>query len=165
MSKEHTRKFEVVSNKHRKYPDVGIQLPKRATKNSAGYDLRTPVAFELEPNSKVTVHTDVKADMYPDEMLICIPRSSVGMKKHCILTNTIGLIDSDYFENEENDGNICLSLKNIGDETVTFEENERICQCVFLKYLTVEDEDIIDAVRKGGIGHTNKNEEKENKEK
>lgn len=150
------RKFELVADKFRQYPNNKITLPKRTTKSSAGYDICTPIAFMLKPGERITVKTDIKVSMYDDEMLIIIPRSSVGIKKGCVLSNTIGLIDADYYSNEYNDGNIHIALHNIGDEEVAFSAGERICQGVFIKYLAVENEPRIMKKRTGGIGSTGK---------
>ena len=151
------RGFSVVSDKHRKHKDKEIILPQRATDRSAGYDICTPVQIILPPKQNVVVATDIKAFMEKDEVLIIHIRSSVGIKKKIFLTNITGVIDSDYFENEENDGNIHLALTNNGDETVVFAEGERIAQGIFMNYLPVEDvKSNSNNKRVGGIGSTNR---------
>lgn len=150
------RGFEVVRDEFRFYPSKEIVLPTRGTKNSAGYDIRIPVDMSIPPHSEIKVMTDVKAYMQEDEVLLLTVRSSIGIKKHLMLSNTIGVIDSDFYSNESNDGNICLALRNTSSEYVKLEKNERVCQGIFVKYLTVDNEDENLEVRSGGIGSTNK---------
>lgn len=149
------RGFEVVADKYRKHPNVDIQLPTRATQHSAGYDFYSPVTAVINPNEQVIIWTDVKAYMQPDEVLLILPRSSIGIKRGLILANTIGVIDSDYYNNPENDGNIAICLKNLNPhQTVVIEKGEKIAQGIFVKYLLV-DNDNTTVKRKGGIGSTN----------
>ena len=150
------RGFEVVKDEFRFYPNCEIVLPTRGTKHSAGYDIYAPVTFEIPPHQEIKVMTDVKAYMQEDEVLLLTVRSSIGIKKHLMLSNTIGVIDSDFYSNESNDGNICLALRNMSNEYVKIEKGERVCQGIFVKYLTIDNEDENLKVRSGGIGSTNK---------
>lgn len=130
------------------------QIPKRGTSKSAGYDFHTPIDFTLEPGNQIIIPTMIKAYMGYDQVLTMHIRSSIGIKKNVILTNCTGIIDSDYYSNEDNDGNICLALLNLGNETVHFRTGDRIAQGIFMKYL-ITDDDKSDLTRKGGIGSTN----------
>ena len=58
----------------------------------------------------------IKAYMKDDERLEIVVRSSMGGK--FMLANTQGWIDSDYYENEDNDGNIGIFLKNISNKKI-----------------------------------------------
>ena len=150
-----TRGFKIVSDEFRKHPDVNIQLPKRGTKKSAGYDICTPVDIIIPPNGiSDAIQTDIKAYMLEDEVLEIVPRSSIGFKKGLMLINTVGIIDSDFYSNPDNDGNIGFKFKNLTDETVEIKAGERILQGIFRKYLTTED-DFCETERVGGIGSTN----------
>lgn len=148
------RGFEVVSDKFRKYPDCEIILPCRATNFSAGYDICCNESFNLMPGSTIVLYTDVKSKMKSDEVLKVYIRSSIAIKKDTILINKVGIIDSDYYSNPKNDGNILLPLKNIGNVFQSFEKGERIAQGIFQKYLYIEN-DFINTVREGGVGSTN----------
>lgn len=149
-----TRGFEVVLDKFRKHPYVDIQLPKRGTKKSAGYDICTPVDIIIPPNGiSDAIQTDLKAYMLEDEVLEIVPRSSIGFKKGLMLINTVGIIDSDYYSNTDNDGNIGFKFKNLTDKTVEIKAGERILQGIFKKYLTTDYDDC-DIERMGGIGST-----------
>ena len=149
-----TRGFEIVSDEFRKHPNVNIQLPKRGTKKSAGYDICTPVDIIIPPNGiSDAIQTDLKAYMLEDEVLEIVPRSSIGFKKGLMLINTVGIIDSDYYSNPDNDGNIGFKFKNLTDKAVEIKAGERILQGIFKKYLTT-DYDNCDIERMGGIGST-----------
>ena len=112
MSKN-TRRFEEVNNKKNKEETL---LPLRGTKTSAGYDFHTPVDLEIKPGEKVMFFTDVKAKMNKNEVLLLDIRSSMGIKRDLMIGNTIGVIDSDYYGNPDNDGNIGICLRNLKPE-------------------------------------------------
>lgn len=72
-----------------------------------------------------------------------------------MLINTVGVIDSDYYSNKDNDGNIGFKLKNLTDEEVIIEAGEKIIQGIFSKYLKTDDDNTLEE-RTGGIGSTGK---------
>lgn len=147
------RCFEIVKDEFRKNSNVDIKLPTRATEHSAGYDFYSPIDITIQPNESVMIWTDIKANMYYDNALLLIPRSSMG-KHPIMISNTVGLIDSDYYNNESNDGNIGFRLLNIGSTPYEIKIGDRIGQGVFIKYGTVKNDDAI-GVRSGGFGSTN----------
>lgn len=148
------RGFEVVDDKFRKHPDVDIQLPVRGDRRSAGYDIRIPTRVVIKPDAKVVVPTDIKAFMQDDEVLELHVRSSIGIKRGVVLSNITGIIDSSYYSNVDNDGNICLALWNTSDVDVVLEAGERVCQGIFKKYLIAGDDNCLSEERVGGIGST-----------
>ena len=103
------RGFEFVKSDKRK--SDYHHIPTRSTTNSAGYDFYCDKNYEVKPNEIIKIWTDIKAYMQSDEFLMLDVRSSMGGK--FMLANTIGIIDSDYYSNEDNDGNIGIFLKNI----------------------------------------------------
>ena len=149
---KHKRGFEPVTENKRK--NKYYHLPTRGTKNSAGYDFYSPDEYIVKPNEIVKIWTDIKAYMQSNEFLMLNVRSSMGGK--FMLANTIGIVDSDYYSNIDNDGNIGFFLKNISDQTQLIKQGERIGQGVFIKYLKIDNDDTI-SERKGGIGSTNEN--------
>jgi dUTP pyrophosphatase len=151
--KEKIRGFEIVSDEHRKH-DCEIKLPVRASKGSSGYDFFSNEDVLLLPDEKHWFWTDIKTYMLEDENLEIYVRSSSGIKKDLRLANTVGIIDSDYYENIKNDGNICICLKNTGKNNVQIEKYERIAQGIFKKFLKTDGDDSTD-IRVGGIGSTN----------
>ena len=156
------RKFEVISYEQYEkdlkdkcmYSD--ITLPSRSTKNSAGYDFKSPISFELNPGEIIKVPTGIKACMNEDEFLAILVRSSMGFKYNIRLCNQVGIIDSDYYNNEGNEGHIYIALQNEGDKIFKANIGDNIAQGIFLKYNTVDEEEEITSSRTGGMGSTNK---------
>ena len=147
------RGFEIVSEAHQKDCTHGI-LPVRATQGSAGYDFSTPIEVTIPAQGKKVVWTNIKSYMQQDEVLMIYVRSSIGIKRGLTLSNGTGIIDSDYYSNEGNDGNIGICLSNNTAEDVVLAAEERIAQGVFLTYLAA-DGDTITETRIGGIGSSN----------
>ena len=148
------RGFEIAKG----FEYAGINLPVRSTKNSAGYDIEaaedvTIPAFKLG-QKPVLVKTGLKAYMQSDEVLILANRSSNPGKKGLILANSIGVVDSDYYGNPDNDGHIMFAFFNFKDEDIEIKKGDRIGQGMFQKYL-VTDNDIAGGERTGGFGSTN----------
>lgn len=145
------RGFEIVST----YSDDEISLPMRKTVDSAGYDIEAAETVTIQPKSLVIVKTGLKAFMGYDEYLAIHIRSSLAFKRHLMLVNSTGIIDSDYYNNEDNEGHIMIGLYNFGEQVVTIEKGERIAQGIFSKYL-ITNEDNASGIRSGGIGSTGK---------
>ena len=144
------RGFKVVKAEMRKSDHV--HYPTRGSVNSAGYDFYADKDYTIAPNEIIKVWTDIKAYMQPDEFLMLDVRSSMGGK--FMLANTIGIIDSDYYENPDNDGNIGIFLKNISNETQHIKCDDKIAQGIFIEYLKIDNDKTIEE-RKGGFGSTN----------
>ncbi len=143
-------KFDFVKN----HADTA-KLPKRSTSGSAGYDFVSPVSFSLKSGDFHMVFTDIKAYMPEDMVLMIYPRSSMGIKRHVVPANLTGIIDSDYVDNLDNEGNIGICLYNYGKETQEIKAGERIAQGIFVKFNTV-DNDAANKKREGGYGSTGK---------
>lgn len=161
------RKFEVISKKQFdidfcnfdvNYDD--LLLPKRNTKYSAGYDFYIPFDIEIKPGEIVKIPTGIKSSMEEDEFLGIYIRSSLGFKYNIRLCNQVGIIDYDYYNNIDNEGHIFVKLKNEGDVSLYLKKNDRFVQGIFQRYYTVENEGEISNNRVGGIGSTNKGDEK-----
>lgn len=149
------RRFEIVSDNFIKYENKNITLPRRATKHSVGYDFYSPIDYTLKPNETKLIFTNVKATFNEDEGLILAVTSGMG-KRGVILANGIGVIECDYYGNESNDGNLGFMLHNIGEEDYVIKCGDKIGQGFFIKYYTVDNEEEITEIRKGGFGSTNK---------
>ena len=145
-------RFEIVDDKFRK--NETAQLPLRATAHSVGYDFFSPVDIEIPPMSAAMIWTDVKVRFGPDEALLINVRSSMG-KQPVMLANTQGWIESDYYSNPDNDGNIGIRLFNLGQTPYKIERGQRFAQGMFIKYLIAENCNS-DSERVGGIGSTGK---------
>ena len=134
----------------------GIKLPKRATTGSAGYDFYTPEGFSLKPGEAIKIPTGIRAKMDEGWVLKIYPRSGLGFKFRLQLNNTVGIIDSDYY-NSDNEGHIQIKMTNDSKEgkNVEISAGTGFAQGIFLEYgITVDDE--ADAVRNGGFGSTTK---------
>ena len=161
------RKFEKISFKQFK-KDVSndrklydsIELPKRSTTSSAGYDIKSITAGIIKPGKSMVFKTGLKVCFNEDETFLLIDRSSVGYKYDVVLSNAVGVVDSDFYNNEDNEGHFSVKLINHGEKDFEVKVGDRIAQGIFMKYLTVDNEEMIENKRKGGIGSTNKKEEK-----
>ena len=173
-----TRGFEVV----KKYQDQEINLPRRQTLASAGYDIEAAEditipsiwrlnfvrIFRLIRNGHqlyerdyemvdqilkpLLVPTGLKAYMPEDEVLILANRSSNTFKRNLALPNGIGVIDSDYYNNEKNEGEIYFQLINYGVRPLKIKKGERIGQGIFMPYLKADNDDPVQRQRLGGFG-------------
>lgn len=150
------RGFEIIKDEHRKHSDIEIQLPTRGDSRSAGYDFYSNETVVLQPKQSHLFWTDVKSYMLDDEVLSIHVRSSIGTKKDLMLKNTTGIIDSSYYENVSNDGNIGICLVNMGDKIQKIEKGERIAQGIFTKYLIADDDICLKLERTGGFGSSGK---------
>lgn len=155
-------KFEKVSEEQFKkdceknswYSTGEVKIPVRATKGSAGYDFYSPVDFRLRAGRTIVIPTGIRCEMNPDYALFIMPRSGLGFKYQIFLSNTLGLIDSDYY-NSDNEGHIMIKLFNQGEKELHIKEGEKFCQGVFLPYgITINDE--CNGERNGGFGSTGK---------
>ena len=132
------------------------ELPKRATKNAAGYDFFNPVQITIPAHSMKLVTTGIKAK-FPDYFCLKLyNRSSNPKKKGLVLINGVGVVDADYYENPDNDGDIGFMFYNIKDEDVTLEPGEKLGQGVFELYGTLTNETEVTDERTSGWGSTGK---------
>jgi dUTP pyrophosphatase len=168
------RDFEVVK---RLEDRNDIILPKRSTKCAAGYDffaqedivipssiipnflnisrniITREQSLEIGRITPVLVRTGIKAYMPDNEVLMLANRSSNPKKLGLILANSVGIIDSDYYENEDNDGEIAFAFYNLFPIAVKIAKGEKIGQGIFMNF-NKTDSDVADDVRSGGFGST-----------
>lgn len=133
-----------------------IKLPERATKGSAGYDFYSPFDFTLKAGESVVIPTGIRVKIVNGWFLGCYPKSGLGFKYRVQLDNTVGIIDSDYF-NGENEGHILIKITNASNEnkTLTVKQGQGIVQGIFTEFgITVDDK--CEGVRFGGFGSTEK---------
>jgi len=127
-------------------------LPKRATKSSCGYDFYAIEDMILHPGEIIKIPTGYKAKFNEDEMLMLVVRSSMGFKYNVRMCNQLGIIDSDYYNNSDNEGHIWVALQNEGNIDYEIKKGTAYCQGIFVKYLTCGDE--VNEERISGIGST-----------
>lgn len=129
------------------------KLPERSTGKSAGYDFYVPEDTVCKAHEITMVKTGVKAYFPEDEMLLLFNRSSNPKKKGLIILNGVGVVDADYYNNPDNEGEIAGLFYNMLDEDVFLKAGEKMMQGIFVKYGTV-DNDNASGERTGGFGST-----------
>jgi len=132
-----------------------IILPQRKTKFSAGYDFHMPFSFELQPHDTLVVATGIKCSLDNDKVLQIYPRSGLGFKYGVGLVNTVGIIDSDYI-NADNEGHIVIKIHNPSEEIVELNVGDAFAQGIITQYFTTRtDKSDTKKLRTGGFGSTN----------
>lgn len=160
---------EAFSNKQIENLYNDIKLPCRATSFSAGYDIYAPFEFILKPNCVIKIPVGIRVSISDGWFLGIVPRSGLGFKYFETLANSIGIIDSDFF-NSDNEGHIMVKIVNrspiedvrtsmlIGEYskyTMKVEKGKAFVQGIFLPFgITVNDD--ANGVRNGGFGSTDK---------
>ena len=131
-----------------------INLPKRATTGSAGYDFYSPIDFTLQSHQTIKIPTGIRCKMEKGWVLKCYPRSGLGFKYRLQLNNTVGIIDSDYYYSD-NEGHIFLKLTNDTNEAklLKIKIGEGIAQGIFVEYGITYDDNVKE-IRNGGFGST-----------
>ena len=145
------RVFEVISL----YEGTDIEIPQRGTHFSAGYDLKSAETVVIGAGETVLIPTGLKARFPLDEFLAIYPRSSVAGKYGITLANCVGIVDSDYYNNTDNEGHIQVLLKNTSTVDYVVKKGDRIAQAIFQRFQTTGD-DRPRTVRTGGFGSTGK---------
>ena len=130
-----------------------VNLPKRKTKQSAGYDIESAVNVVINPGETKLIPTGIKVYMDENEWLGIYIRSSLAIKYGLILANSVAVIDSDYYNNPDNEGHLMVAVYNTKDEPFHVNKGDRVAQGIFTKYLTTDD-DHAEGVRTGGVGST-----------
>ena len=132
------------------------RLPERSTMFSAGYDFFNPVRVVIAPHSLQLVKTGIKS-YFPNYLALKLyNRSSNAKKKGVFLANGVGIVDADYYNNPDNDGEIGFMFYNFTDEETVFEAGDKLGQGVFEKFYTISDEKEITNERQSGWGSTGK---------
>ena len=168
------RGFEVIS----KYEGKGLSIPKRSTANSAGYDFEASEDIVIPSLAKsfyvhnlnhglltdvektdlikrvkpVLVPTGIKAYMGENEFLQLANRSSNPIKHQLVLPNGVGIIDSDYYNNENNEGHIYFQFIHFGLTDHVVKKGDRIGQGIFMPFLKADVDKESGKVRSGGFG-------------
>lgn len=131
-----------------------VELPRRATAGSAGYDFFAPYDITLAPGETAKIPTGIRVRIDEGWVLKLYPRSGLGFKYRLQLNNTVGIIDSDYY-NSDNEGHIFIKITNDSNEgkTLSIPAGSGFAQGIFVEYgITVDDS--ADGVRNGGFGST-----------
>lgn len=151
------RKFAKIRDEFLKYGQKAedIKMPVRATKHSVCYDCYSPIDKVIMPGETETIFLNVKAYCNHDEGFALATTSGMG-KREMMVSQGLGIIEGDYADNDNNDGNIGFMLFNHGKNPYEIKAGDKIGHIYFFKFLTVDDEEEITTVRTGGFGSTNK---------
>ena len=174
-------KFEKVS----RFAEIDLPMPVRKTAQSAGYDfvvaediiippykelvekmeehkpvflanLNDTAAAVKEAGAKVSlVSTGMKCQLDEGTYLELSVRSSCPLKHWLILGNSVGIIDADYYNNPDNEGEIFFQIYNLSPFNIQIKKGEAIGQAIILPYGVTED-DVAGGERTGGFGSTSK---------
>lgn len=156
-----TRGFELISDKQIQKDfnnglENNIKLPKRSTKESAGYDVFAPFDIYLNPGDDVKIPTGIRAYMQTGEVLLVFPRSGLGFNYYTRLANGTGIIDGDYYYSD-NEGHIFVKLRNEGDKALFIKQGDAFAQMIFMPFLLADGDSFDEGnVRNGGFGSTDK---------
>ena len=134
-----------------------IKLPERSTKFSAGYDFYALEDILVPGKGVITyVKTGVKVKLAEDEFLMLCNRSSNPKKKELVLMNGVGIVDSDYYGNPDNDGEICFAFSSLNETGSFIKKGEKIGQGIIQKFIKAENDNSSNStvVRAGGFGST-----------
>lgn len=155
-------KFEKISYEQAKIDGLenywdNLKLPRRATMDSAGYDIFAPYDFTLYPGKEIKFPTGMKIKLDKSKFLMIVPRSGLGFKYGVQLSNTVGIIDADYYNNPKNEGHIWVKLSypilDKHQQPLTIHAGDAVCQGIILPFYKLEN-DTTDETRNGGFGST-----------
>lgn len=155
-------RFEKISYEQAKIDGLenywdNLKLPRRATMDSAGYDIFAPYDFTLYPGKEIKFPTGMKIKLDKSKFLMIVPRSGLGFKYGVQLSNTVGIIDADYYNNPKNEGHIWVKLSypilDKHQQSLTIHAGDAVCQGIILPFYKLEN-DTTDETRNGGFGST-----------
>lgn len=146
------RNFEIIDA----YKSLHPVIPQRQTTHSAGYDLASIEEVVIKPGEIVLIKTGLKVNIPDNEVLFIYPRSSLGIKKGLMMSNGVGVVDADYYNNARNEGHLMIPLYNFSKKAARISKGERVAQGVFQTYLKTVDDAPVDSVRLGGFGSSTK---------
>lgn len=169
-------KFEKVS----RFADADFPMPARKTVHSAGYDfavaeeiiipplknfwetLKQDDILSLDEMAALTkktkakpslVSTGVKCKMEEDHYLELMVRSSTPLKYWLVMANGVGIVDADYYNNPDNEGEIFLEIINLSPNSIVLRPGDIIGQGIIKSYVKIDDDNTT-AEREGGFGST-----------
>ena len=129
-------------------------MPRRATKKSAGYDIFAIADIHLEPGETIKAPTGMRVILDEDKFLMMVPRSGLGFKFKLQFDNTVGIIDADYSDSD-NEGHFWVKMTNEGTKPIDIARGQAMAQGIIVQYFKTEDDDA-EGIRNGGFGSTTK---------
>lgn len=141
--------------------ELGIKVVREALLTNAQPFLRPYTLDEVATATKKSsakpslVATGVKCRMPENVYLELNIRSSAPLKYWLILANSVGVIDADYYNNPDNEGEIFFQIINLSPFDIKLQKGDIIGQGIFKEYLLTEDDETC-GERVGGFGSTSK---------
>lgn len=131
-----------------------ITLEQGPTPDDSGFTLDEVASLTKSNKAKPTlVSTGVKCYLEPGYYLELSVRSSTPLKYWIILANSVGIIDADYVDNPDNEGEIFFQVINLAPFPIQLRKGDIIGQGIIKKY-EVTDDDRAEGERTGGFGST-----------
>lgn len=122
--------------------------------SEATLDLADMKQLTKDSGTKMTlVPTGVKVQLEENQKLELLIRSSSPLHSYLLMANSVGLIDSDYYNNEDNEGHIFFQIINMSPFNIRIKKGDVIGQGVISTYDKTID-DLATETRKGGLGST-----------
>ena len=132
--------------------DPTLPLPTYATPGAAGFDLAAAYDVEVPPREIRLVGTGLVMKVPDGHFLAIFARSSTPMKRGLIVSNGVGVIDSDYCGATDE---IKIQVLNVTDAPVTLRRGDRTAQGIVLPAPRAEfEEAATSADSRGGFGST-----------
>lgn len=132
-------------------------IPNRATEFSAGADLYACIdePITINPSELAKIPTGIAIELPQSDLAAFLfARSGLGVKHGITLSNSVGVVDSDYR------GEICVGLCNVSDKPYTIQPNERIAQMVIMPVVLadfIQADELNETKRgEGGFGSSGK---------
>lgn len=146
--------FPKATNKEASDAFESIKIPQRATKGSAGYDFSIVLSTHISPGDSICIPTGLRAKISEGWVLLLMPKSGLGVQYRLQLDNTVGVIDSDYYQ-AKNEGHILIQITNDGKngKVLGLECGKAFAQGIFLPFGITETDDA-SSQRLGGFGST-----------
>lgn len=143
--------FKSISVKVKKLNE-NAEMPRRATAESAGFDLHCIDNFTINPGDHYTIPTGLAFEIPTGYVMLIYPRSGHAKKYGITLSNAVGVVDSDYR------GEVAVLMHNTGEHPVSFRMGDRVAQALVHKIPDIElvqCEELSETRRgKGGFGST-----------
>lgn len=131
------------------------QLPQRSTMDSVGYDFYAREDITVPAFGLSYIYTGVKCYLDEGYWLMLAIRSSAPKKLGLCLANGIGVIDRDYVDNPDNEGEIIFQVYNLTPNETIIHKGDRIGQGIICKTYLMDDDNAT-GTREGGFGSTGK---------
>lgn len=130
-------------------------IPSKKTEFAAGLDLYTIQKEIVESGSKLLVKTGIAMEIPTGYCGLLFIRSSIGINTSLQLSNSVGVIDSDYR------GEVMVPIRNYGKSEITLEQFERFAQIVLVPIPQIDEVIEVDSLQltergTGGFGSTGK---------